>query len=77
MLYTWQAIALPDGLSHIAQSSSLAQPFLQIGGGVLTFTDSLLSLPLPDFQAHYDIRPSQTVPVIRDRGNGTEGALKC
>ena len=37
----------------------------------------LLSLPLPDFPAHYDIRPSQTVPVIRDRGNGTEGALKC
>ena len=34
----------------------------------------LLRLPLPDFQAHYDIRPSQTVPVIRDTGNGPEWA---
>ena len=34
----------------------------------------LLSLPLPDFPAHYDIRPSQTVPVIRDTGKGPEWA---
>ena len=34
----------------------------------------LLRLPLPDFPAHYDIRPSQTVPVIRDTGNGSEWA---
>ena len=34
----------------------------------------LLSLPLPDFPAHYNIRPSQTVPVIRDTGNGPEWA---
>jgi putative SOS response-associated peptidase YedK len=35
----------------------------------------LLSLPPPDFPAHYDIRPSQTVPVIRDLGNGPEWAM--
>ena len=34
----------------------------------------LLSLPLPDHSAHYDIRPSQTVPVIRNLGNGPEWA---
>ena len=46
--------------AHIAQSHRLAQPFLHMGGGVLTFPDSLLSLPLPDFPARYDIRPSHT-----------------
>jgi putative SOS response-associated peptidase YedK len=35
----------------------------------------LLSLPLPHFAAHYGIYPTQTVPVIRDRGAGPEWAM--
>jgi putative SOS response-associated peptidase YedK len=35
----------------------------------------LLSLPDPKFTAHFDIHPSQTVPVIRDAGNGPEWAM--
>ncbi|MCK9187840.1 SOS response-associated peptidase [Acidithiobacillus sp.] len=35
----------------------------------------LLSLPEPKFTAHFDIHPSQTVPVIRDAGNGPEWAM--
>ena len=35
----------------------------------------LLSLPEPKFAARFDIHPSQTVPVIRDAGNGPEWVM--
>ncbi|MDA8151911.1 MAG: SOS response-associated peptidase [Acidithiobacillus sp.] len=35
----------------------------------------LLSLPEPKFTAHFNISPSQTVPVIRDAGNDPEWAM--
>ena len=35
----------------------------------------LLSLPDPKFTAHFDIHPSQTVPVILDAGNGPEWSM--
>ena len=35
----------------------------------------LPSLPEPEFTAHFDIHPSQTVPVILDAGNGPEWSM--